>query len=179
MSDETEAVYQPDDLERLLALTEKRGYRRSTAITLFVIGCIPGLLVAMATQGRNGTLPLIGAALVIGPTLVLLLWTLRNRDGQDARELGMWVRIVRRTGELGVGARIRRQLPPVPPPHEIDRISLGDTADEYREVLTPMLASAGGLNMRIAVYRYWYVIGAMIVTAIGAVALVVLSPNFS
>jgi hypothetical protein len=179
MSDGIEEPYAPDDLERLEALTQKRGYRRWMAIALFLIGCLPALLVALVSQGRNGTLPLIGALLVIGPTLVLLLWTLKNREEQDARELGMWVRVVRRTGELGVGGRIRRRLPPVPPPNEIDRIDLGDTADEYREVLTPMIAGQGGLNLRIAAYRYWYVVGGLIVTVLGAVALVVFSPNIS
>ncbi len=103
----------------------------------------------MATQGRNGSIPLIAGLLIIGPTALLLIWTLRDRDAQNARELGMWVRVVQRAGEFGSGGRIRRELPDVPIAAEIDRINLRDTADEYSETLTPMIANPGVLSLRV------------------------------
>jgi len=174
----TDTPAEIDDFGRLADYTQERGYRRWTATAIFLVGCIPALLAAMATQGRNGTLPIIAALLVIGPTLLLLVWTLRDRGAQDARELGMWVRVVQRAGEFGIGSKLRRDLPEVPVPEEIDRISLSDTAAEYRETLTPMIASPGILGIRIATYRYWYVIGSLAITLIAAVTLLIISPSF-
>ena len=174
----TDVPAEVDDFDRLSQYTVERGYSRWKAIVIFLIGCIPALLAAMATQGRNGTVPLIAVLLVIGPTALMFLWTLRDRDAQEARELGMWVRVVQRAGEFGVGGRIRRELPEVPVQGEIDRISLSDTATEYREALTPLISSPGILGLRIAVYRYWYVVGSLTVTVIGALTLVVVSPSF-
>ena len=96
-----DAPYQPDDLERLQEYARKRGYRRFMALALFLAGCVPALLVVLATQGRSGSLPLVAALLVIVPTALLLFWTYRDRDGQDARELGMWVRTFRRAARVG------------------------------------------------------------------------------
>src|SRR5215217_1697212 len=129
----TDVPAEVDDFDRLSQFTIERGYSRWKAIVIFLIGCIPALLAAMATQGRNGTVPLIGLLLVTGPTALMFLWTLRDRDAQEARELGMWVRVVQRAGEFGVGAKIRRELPEVAVQEEIDRINLSDTATEYRE----------------------------------------------
>ena len=143
------------------------------AVVIFLVGCVPALLVAMATQGRNGSIPLIAFLLVVGPTALLLFWTLRDRDAQNARELGMWVRVVQRAGEFGTGGRIRRELPEVPVQAEIDRINLRDTADEYSEVLTPMIASPGMLNIRVSVYRYWYVVGSLVITLVAAITIVI------
>ena len=175
----TDAPAEIDDLGRLSEFTDKRGYHRWKALAIFLMGCIPALLVAMATQARAGTVPIIAILLVVGPTAALLIWTLRDRDAQHARELGMWVRVVQRAGEFGTGAKIRRELPEVPPAEEVDRISLRDTALEYRETLTPMIASPGVLSLRITAYRYWYVVGSLIITVIAAVTLVILSPSFS
>ena len=97
----------------------------------------------LATQGRSDSLPLIAALLVIVPTGVLLFWTYRDRDGQEARELGMWVRTVRRARESGGVDRILRELPDVPDANEIDRINLDDTATEYRDALTPLVSNPG------------------------------------
>src|SRR5690349_21054294 len=143
----TDPVEEIDDFARLAEFTEKRGYRRWTAIVIFLIGCIPALLAALATQGLNGSLPLIAVLLIVGPTALLLIWTVRDRDAQHARELGMWVRVVQRAGEFGVGSKLRRDLPEVPVQEEIDRINLNDTATEYRETLTPMIASPGILSL--------------------------------
>jgi hypothetical protein len=175
----TDATAEIDDLGRLSEFTAERGYSRWKALVIFLVGCIPALLVAMATQGRNGTVPIIALLLVIGPTAALFIWTLRDRDAQDARELGMWVRVVQRAGEFGVGAKIRRELPEVPPAEEVNRISLRDTATEYRETLTPLIASPGVLGLRIAAYRWWYVVGSLIVTVLAAVTLVIVSPSFT
>ena len=101
MTDIPNAPYQPDDLERLQEYSRQRGYRRWTALALFLAGCVPALLAVLATQGRSGSLPVIAAFLVIGPTVMLLVWTYRDRDGMEARELGMWVRTVRRAREIG------------------------------------------------------------------------------
>jgi hypothetical protein len=169
--------YQPTDFERLEEFAHNRGYRRRMALAVFLVGCVPALLIVLVTQGRNGSLPLIAGVLVIGPTLTLLLWTLRDRDAQEARELGMWLRVVRRAGDSGGAARLRRELPEIPPDEELDRISLRDTATEYREKIEPLIASPGILSFRITVYRYWYVIGAVAVTVVAAVALVVFSPS--
>jgi hypothetical protein len=176
MTAQEEAPYQPDDLERLQEYAQKRGYRRFTALALFLAGCVPALLVALVTQGRGGSLLLIAALLVVGPTGVLLIWTYRNREGQEARELGMWVRTVRRSRESGGVDRILRELPDVPDANEIDRIELDDTATEYRETLTPLVSNPGILSVRIAVYRYWYVVGSLLITSLAAVTLIVFSP---
>ena len=174
----TDAAAEPDDFDRLHAFTAERGYSRWKALVIFLVGCIPALLVAMATQGGNGTVPIIALLLVVGPTTLMLIWALRDRDAQEARELGMWVRVVQRAGEFGAGAKIRRELPEVPPAEEVDRISLRDTATEYRETLTPMIASPGLLGLRITAYRYWYVVGSLVVTVIAAVTLVIVGPSF-
>ena len=174
----TDEPVEIDDYARLGEFTQQRGYSRWKAIAIFLVGCIPALLVAMATQGRNGTVPIIAVLLVVGPTLLLLIWTLRDRKGQDARELGMWVRVVQRAGEFGVGAKLRRELPEVPVQEEVDRINLHDTATEYRETLTPMIASPGVLGVRITAYRYWYVVGSLVITVIAALTLVIVGPSF-
>jgi len=172
----SDAPYQQDDLERLQEYTRKRGYRRFTALALFLAGCIPALLAVLVTQGRSSTLPLIAALLVVVPTGVLYLWTYRDRDGQDARELGMWVRTVRRARESGGVGRILRELPDVPDAHEIDRIDLDDTATEYRDTLTPLVSNPGVLRVRIAIYRNWYVVGSLLITVLAALTLLVVSP---
>ena len=174
----TDASAEIDDYGRLEEYTRQRGYKRWVALVIFLVGCIPALLAALATQGRNGSVPIIGALLIAGPTLLLFIWTLRDRAAQDARELGMWVRVVQRAGEFGIGAKLRRDLPPVPPPEELDRINLNDTATEYRETLTPVVASPGILGLRIATYRYWYVLGSLVVTVIAALTLVIVGPSF-
>ena len=184
MSEPAEAPYEPtpadspnqqDDLERLQEYTRKRGYRRFKALALFLAGCVPALLAVLVTQGRSNTLPLVAALLVIVPTGALYFWTYRDRDGQDARELGMWVRTVRRARESGAVRRILRELPDVPEDNEIDRIDLDDTATEYRDALTPLVSSPGVLRVRIAIYRNWYVVGSLLITLLAAVTLLVVS----
>ena len=174
----TDTEAEVDDFARLAEFAQQRGYSRWMALVIFLVGCIPALLAAMATLGRNGNLPLIAILLIVGPTTLLLIWTLRDRDAQEARELGMWVRVVQRAGEFGVGSKIRRDLPEVPVQEEIDRINLRDTATEYREALTPMIASPGLLRLRITTYRFWYVIGSLVITIIAALTLIILSPSF-
>jgi hypothetical protein len=174
MTDISDAPYQPDDLERLQEYARQRGYKRFTALGLFLAGCVPALLAVLATQGRS--LPVIAAFLVIGPTVVLLAWTYRDRGAMEARELGMWVRTVRRARESGGVDRILRELPDVPDANEIDRINLADTATEYRDALTPLVSNPGVLSLRIAVYRNWYVVGSLVITLLAAVTLIVVSP---
>jgi hypothetical protein len=176
MSEPADVPYQPDDLERLEEYTRKRGYRRFTALALFLAGCVPALLAVLVTQGRSGSLPLVAALLVVVPTGVLFFWTYRDRDGQEARELGMWVRTLRRSRESGDVRRVLRELPEVPNENEIDRIDLDDTATEYRDALTPLVSNPGVLRLRIAIYRNWYVVGSLLITLLAAVTLLVVSP---
>ena len=162
----------PPDLERLANYARSRGFRRTVAAAIFLIGSIPAALLIVLRPPTSGDVLLVALMLVFVPTALLLLWTTRDSEGQAGRELTMWLNSVRRaTTDDEAPARLPfDELPDVPPDNELDRIRLSETALEYRETFGPM-AAAPALGARIAVYRYWYVVLALVLTVLLSIGL--------
>ncbi len=162
----------PPDLERLAAYARQRGFKQRVAVAIFLIGCLPALIVILLRPPAGGGELLVGALLAFTPAALLLLWTVRDRRGQDAREIVMWLRVVDRAVSSAPWAIPYKELPDVAPDDELDRVSLRDLAVDLRETIGPLVAG-GGLNVRIGVQRFWYPVQALIVGLFAAVIVVV------
>jgi hypothetical protein len=151
----------PTDLENLLAFAQKRGFRNLIAVAIAAAGCIPGLVVALlrpAGPVGNTEMLLIGAIFVFVPSALLVVWTYRDAGSRAARELVMWLRTVRRAMTDDPPGIAADDLPEVPRRTDLDRVPLLELARDFREYLEPLVASPGILGVRIAIYRWWYVL---------------------
>jgi hypothetical protein len=170
----------PTDLDDLLAYAQKRGFRHIVAVAIAAVGCIPGLIVALlrpAGPVGNTEMLLIGAIFVFVPTALLVLWTYRDSAGRSARELVMWLRTVRRAMTDDPPAIARNELPDVPAKQELGRVSLVELARDFRDYLEPLVASPGILGVRIAIYRWWYVLIWVVSSILLVVGLVLFAPR--
>ncbi|HUR16108.1 MAG TPA: hypothetical protein VMZ33_02375 [Candidatus Limnocylindrales bacterium] len=168
----------PPDLERLANYARSRGFRRYVAITLLVIGCVPALLIVLLRPPVGQGTILVAALLIFTPAALLLLWTVRDGEGQAAREVVMWLRVIDRAVTSAPWLVPYKELPAVPDDSELPRVRMGDLAVDLRETISPLVAS-GGLTFRILVQRFWYPLQALALGLLLAVALTVVLPNFS
>src|SRR5262245_49594731 len=96
---EAEATTPENRYEQLLKLLSKRGFSRLSAILLITVGLIPAVLLTLTRNpGTDDTL-LIAGLFVLAPAVLLVRGAMRDRDGQGARELVMWVRVVSKAPE--------------------------------------------------------------------------------
>jgi hypothetical protein len=160
----------PPELEALLASAHNRGFRRWVAIGIGVIGVIPAIAVAAFPRPGTDSAPLIAALVAFGPAALLLVWTVRDRDGQAARELVMWLNSMRRAAARESVDIPLDDLPPTPRGGELGRANLQSQALEYRDALEPLVANRRALAVRIAIYRYWYVVLWLVLSVVFAVA---------
>jgi hypothetical protein len=170
----------PTDLDDLLAYAQKRGFRHLIAVAIVAVGCVPGLIVALLRPPvsiDNAEMALIGAIFVFVPTALLILWTYRDVTGRAARELVMWLRTVRRAMTEEPPAIARDDLPEVPGKEELGRVPLVELARDFREYLEPLVASPGILGVRIAIYRWWYVLIWVISSVLLVIGLVLFAPK--
>lgn len=162
------AMEASDDASRLgqlIGMCSKRGFRRLPPIALVLMGLIPALILTEGRVPGQQELPLIGFIFVLGPALLLVRWTMRDRSGQGARELVMWLRVLSRS-ESQIPPKVNsalKQLSAEPTPFD-------ETALDVRDALAPLVASPGTLSVRITIYRFWYavlwaVLGTLLVVA--------------
>ncbi len=163
----------PTDLERLATDARERGFKRNIAVAIFLVGCLPALFVVLLRPPAGEGILLIAALLVFTPTALLLFWIVRDSEGQAAREVVMWLRVVDRAIGSAPWAVPFKELPDVPADEELERVRLNDYAVELRDTIGPLVAG-GGLNVRIAIQRFWYPFQAVVVGVLLAVLLVVL-----
>jgi hypothetical protein len=136
------------DLAKLWA---RRGFRRRVAAGIIIVGLIPVTALVLIRPPTAADAPLIAAMFVFLPAALLLVWTVRDREAQAARELVMWLRSVSKSDvELPAEAAAAFGDPSDRPP------SLSETAEEVREALAPLVTAPGVLAVRIAIYRFWY-----------------------
>jgi hypothetical protein len=170
----------PPELDDLLAYAQKRGFRHLIAVAIAAVGCVPGLLVALlrpAGPVGNVDMLLIGAIFVFVPAALLVLWTYRDVAGRAARELVMWLRTVRRAMSDDPPAIARDELPDVPRTSGTERVPLVELARDFREYLEPLVASPGILGVRIAIYRWWYVLIWVVSSVVLVIGLVLFAPK--
>ena len=135
-----------------------------------LIGALPAIAVAAVPNPATDPTPLVAALLLFGPAALLILWTFRDREGQAARELTMWLNSLSRAAVRDSVAVPVDELPETPPPDELDRVGFRSLALEYREVLEPMVANSRALFVRIGIYRWWYPVLVVAVTVIALLA---------
>lgn len=151
--------------DQLAQICSRRGFKRLVAVALILAGCVPAIALVIVRTPTAGDSLLVGTLVVAVPTLVLLLWSKRDREGQSARELAMWVRTASRSGvQLPAEAQAAfRDLLIGPQWFET-------AARDVRESLTPLVAAPGLLALRIAVYRNWYPVLWLVISVLFAVA---------
>lgn len=164
------------DLERLADYARQRGFKRNVATTIFLIGTLPASPVVLLRPPATDGILLIAALLVFTPVALVLVWTVRDREGQAAREVVMWLRVIDRAVTTAPWAIPYKELPDVPPDEELPRVRLDEFAVELREAIGP-LVSGGGLNVRIGVQRFWYPVQALALGLLLALIVAVVLPN--
>jgi hypothetical protein len=137
---------------RLIEVASKRGYNRTVAVALSLAGLLPAAALAVTRPPGFDSTWLIAALFVLVPAIVLYLWVRRDPEGQDARELVMWLRTTTRSDDI--------DLPPAAVQAFADmasgEASIAETVDDTRDALTSMVSTPGSLANRINVFRNWY-----------------------
>ena len=158
------------DWGRLAQICAQRGFKRIFAVGLILVSCVPAAALVIVRTPTGSDSVLIAALVVMVPTGVLLLWSRRDREGQSARELLMWVRTASRSEvELPAEAAATfRDL--LEGPHWFET-----AARDVRESLTPLVAAPGLLPLRIAIYRSWYPVLWLVISLLFVVAFFAIS----
>jgi len=144
-----EARYQP-----LLKLLSKRGFSLLSAILLVTVGLIPAVLLTLTRSPTTDDTLLIAGLFILAPALILGRAEMRDRDGQGARELVMWVRVVSKADRSDVPRGIDRDFDQL----TTDNPQFAEVALDVRDKLAPLVGAPTTLAIRIAIYRYWYAI---------------------
>jgi hypothetical protein len=166
-----------DEFERLATYAHKRGYRPWLAAAIAVLGCVPAVLVTIVRSPGFEGVPLIGALFILVPTMLLTAWTYVDEEGRAARELVMWLRVIRRAITDDDADVPLNELPGVPPADVLGDLPMRETARDYREVLAPLVTSPGLLKIRIGVRRFWYVIVWAVSSAVLVIGFVLSAPR--
>lgn len=158
------------DWARLAQISSRRGFKRLVAVALILAGSAPAIALVVIRTPGYGDAPLIATLLVAVPAAVLLLWTMRDREGQYARELTMWVRSASRS-EVELPADAQAAF------HDLldGPGSFATAALDVRDALSPLVAAPGLLPVRMAVYRFWYPIAWVAISVILVVAFFVVT----
>jgi hypothetical protein len=168
-----EAATNETRYQRLLKLLSQRGFSRLSAILLVTVGLIPAVLLTLTRNEATDDTLLIAGLFVLVPAVLLVRAAMRDRDGQGARELVMWVRVLSKSEPWQIPGGIDRDLDQL----TTDNPQFAEVALEVRDQLAPLVGAPTSLAIRIAIYRYWYAIIWTIIALVLVVAYFLIFPT--
>jgi hypothetical protein len=160
-----------DRLSMLMGICSKRGYQRTTPILLIIVGLMPAVLLTLTRTPGSDDSVLIAGLFALVPGVLLLRWSMRDRDGAAARELGMWLRVVSKSAPHDIPKSVQRDFDQL----ATDNPQFAEVALDVRDDLAPLVDAPISLAIRINIYRFWYAVIWVLIAALVLIGFFIVS----